>query len=216
MAIVGGRIAGSSLAARLAAAGLSVAVFDRDGPLRPTLSTHILHSTADIRLEGLYDGLVSAGVPPLTAVQVRIDDVQVDLRHADDPGMCPPRDILDRLLVDRAIAAGAQVFVGTPVRDLIHAGPAGDGAAAGAGRRGRDPGRNGRSPGLGPTWSLARMVETPRWPAGSARESIWSVAVSGRCCGGTSAASRLPRCCTGTAWVSTSSPSCPPVRRDFC
>ena len=144
MAIVGGRIAGSSLAARLAAAGLSVAVFDREGPLRPTLSTHILHSTADMRLEGLYDGLVSAGVPPLTAVQVRIDDVQVDLRHADDPGMCPPRDILDRLLVDRAIAAGAQVFVGTPVRDLIHAGPGGDGAPRGPVVGVVIQGRNGR------------------------------------------------------------------------
>jgi flavin-dependent dehydrogenase len=123
VAVVGGRIAGSSVAARLAAAGLSVAVFDREGPQRPTLSTHILHSTDDVRIEGLFDGLVAAGVPPLLEVRVRVDDVAVPLRHRDDPGMCPRREILDQLLVDRATAAGARVFTGVAVLDVLATGP---------------------------------------------------------------------------------------------
>ena len=119
VAIVGARVAGSALAARLAAAGLSVALFDRGVPQQPTLSTHILHGTEDLRIEGVYGELLAAGVPELGEVRVRIDDIELPLRHDDAPGMCPPREILDQVLLDRAVAAGAKAFLDTPVVGLL-------------------------------------------------------------------------------------------------
>lgn len=116
--IVGARVAGSALAARLAAAGLSVAVFDRGDLPAPTLSTHILHGTEDLRIEGVYDTVVAHGVPPLHDVWVRLDDVKLHFRHPDDPGLCPPRDVLDQVLLDRAVAAGAKTSTGTAVVGL--------------------------------------------------------------------------------------------------
>ncbi|MEU2611679.1 FAD-dependent oxidoreductase [Micromonospora sp. NPDC007271] len=121
VAIVGARVAGSALAARLAAAGLSVAVFDRESLPAPTLSTHILHDTEDLRIEGVYDDLVALGVPPLTDVWVRLDDIELRLHHPENPGMCARRDLLDRVLLDRAVAAGAKAFTGTPVVGLRRA-----------------------------------------------------------------------------------------------
>ncbi|MFY1616109.1 FAD-dependent oxidoreductase [Micromonospora sp. WMMD736] len=118
VAIVGARVAGSALAARLAAAGLSVAVFDRGDLPAPTLSTHILHGTEDLRIEGVYDSVVAHGVPPLHDVWVRLDDVKLHFRHPDDPGLCPPRDVLDQVLLDRAVAAGAKTSTGTAVVGL--------------------------------------------------------------------------------------------------
>ncbi|WP_433113133.1 FAD-dependent oxidoreductase [Micromonospora sp. CA-246542] len=126
--IVGARVAGSALAARLAAAGLSVAVFDRGDLPAPTLSTHILHGTEDLRIEGVYDTVVAQGVPPLHDVWVRLDDVKLHFRHPDDPGLCPPRDVLDQVLLDRAVAAGAKTSTGTAVVGLRRGA---DGAATG-------------------------------------------------------------------------------------
>jgi menaquinone-9 beta-reductase len=124
VAIVGARVAGSALAARLATAGLSVALFDRAAPQQPTLSTHILHGTEDLRIEGVYGELLAAGVPELREVRVRIEDLELPLRHDDAPGMCPPREILDQILLDRAVAAGAKAFLGTPVVGLLDGDPA--------------------------------------------------------------------------------------------
>jgi glycine/D-amino acid oxidase-like deaminating enzyme len=120
VAIVGARVAGAALGARLAGAGLSVAIFDRDGLPCPTLSTHILHGTADLRVEGVYDDLLALGVPPLPDVWVRLDDLELRLHHPEDPGMCARRDLLDQVLLDRAVAAGAKTFIGTSVVGLRH------------------------------------------------------------------------------------------------
>ncbi|MBG6064705.1 FAD-dependent oxidoreductase [Micromonospora ureilytica] len=116
--IVGARVAGSALAARLAAAGLSVALFDRGDLPTPTLSTHILHGTEDLRIEGVYDTVVALGVPPLHDVRVRLDDVELHFRHPDNPGLCPRREVLDQVLLDRASAAGAKTSTGTAVVGL--------------------------------------------------------------------------------------------------
>ncbi len=120
--IVGGRVAGCALAARLATAGLTVAVFDRDNLPAPTLSTHILHGTADLRIEGVYDELVAAGVPPLHEVRIRLDDIAISLTHTDDPGMCTRRETLDHVLLGRALTAGAKIFPDTAVVGLTRAG----------------------------------------------------------------------------------------------
>jgi menaquinone-9 beta-reductase len=119
VAIVGARVAGSMLARRLSEAGLSVALFDRDSLSAPTLSTHILHSTAELRAEGVYDELREMGIPPLPDVHVRIDDLAIHMHHPDDPGMCPRRDILDRVLLERAVAAGAHAYTETAVLGLL-------------------------------------------------------------------------------------------------
>ncbi len=121
VAVVGARVAGSALAVRLARAGMRVAVFERAPVLGRTLSTHIFHSTQALRAEGVYEDLVAAGVPPLPEVRVRIDDVRLDFHHPEDPGLCPPRELLDNLLLERARAAGADVRLGSPVLGLLRA-----------------------------------------------------------------------------------------------
>jgi len=113
VAVVGARVAGAALAARLAAAGLSVALFDRDALPNPTLSTHILHDTEDLRAEGVYDDLAALGIPPLPDVEVRLDDTYLRFHHPGNPGICTRREVLDRVLLDRAVAAGAKAFTGT-------------------------------------------------------------------------------------------------------
>lgn len=144
VAIVGARVAGSALAARLAAGGLSVALFDRESPQQPTLSTHILHATAELRAEGVYQDVRALGVPELPEVNVRLQDVELRLRHPDDPGMCPPRHILDQVLLDRAVAAGAKAFTGTAVVGLLRDGRGGSGSLNGDGGGGDGPVRGVR------------------------------------------------------------------------
>lgn len=122
VAIVGARVAGSALAARLADTGMSVALFDREQPSRPSLSTHILHGTEDLRIEGIFDSLLAAGVPALREVHVRIDDVVFRFDHNRDPGLCPRREILDQVMLDRAVAAGARTYTHTPVVGLLGSG----------------------------------------------------------------------------------------------
>jgi len=135
--IVGARCAGAATAMLLASFGLRVLLFDKSGYGTDTLSTHALMRPAVLLLHrwGLTDRLEAEGTPRITrtsflyADNERREQVEVDIkpRHGVDTLYAPRRSVLDRILVDAAREAGADVHHGVQMLDLLHA----DGRVAG-------------------------------------------------------------------------------------
>ena len=65
--VVGGRVAGTSLAIHLTRLGMSVAIFDRAELPGDTMSTHVIYPNTIARLEGLgvLDRIMAHRPPPL-------------------------------------------------------------------------------------------------------------------------------------------------------
>jgi 2-polyprenyl-6-methoxyphenol hydroxylase-like FAD-dependent oxidoreductase len=114
--VVGGRVAGASTAMLLARAGLRVAVLERSRPGADTVSTHALMRAGVLQLSrwGLLPDLVAAGTPPIRCTTFHYADggsARVSVRPT--PGVdalyAPRRTLLDRVLLEAASAAGAEV-----------------------------------------------------------------------------------------------------------
>ena len=126
--VVGGRAAGASTALLLARAGLRVAVLERSSKGTDTVSTHALMRGGVLQLSrwGVLPDLVAAGTPAIHSTVFHYGDggtTHVSLRSS--PGVdglyAPRRWLLDRVLVDAAAAAGADVRHETPVVGLLWA-----------------------------------------------------------------------------------------------
>lgn len=127
--IVGGRCAGAATGMLLAALGLRVLVADKSRYGADTLSTHALMRPAVLLLHrwGLTDRLDAAGTPRirktsfLYADDERSDAAEVNIkpRHGVDALYAPRRTVLDRILVDAAREAGADVRHGVQLVDLM-------------------------------------------------------------------------------------------------
>jgi 2-polyprenyl-6-methoxyphenol hydroxylase-like FAD-dependent oxidoreductase len=113
--IVGARVAGSATAMLLARRGLKVLAVDRATFPSDTLSTHQVQVPGVARLArwGVLDAVLAAGTPPTRSVRFDPGNVVVSARMPTVDGvdlMCSPRrTLLDKLLVDAARAAGAEV-----------------------------------------------------------------------------------------------------------
>ena len=113
--IVGARVAGSSTAMLLARRGLKVLAVDRAGFPSDTRSTHQVQLPGIARLKrwGLLDRIIASGTPATR--RVRFDPGQVVLEghyptyQGVDALYSPRRTVLDRILVDAAREAGAEV-----------------------------------------------------------------------------------------------------------
>jgi 2-polyprenyl-6-methoxyphenol hydroxylase-like FAD-dependent oxidoreductase len=122
--VVGGRVAGAATAMLLARGGLRVLCVDRSRKGSDTLSTHALMRGGVLQLQkwGLLDGVIAAGTPPVrrTVFDYGGDRVAVSIKPASgvDALYAPRRTVLDALLVDEAVRAGAEVEFGTPVVGL--------------------------------------------------------------------------------------------------
>jgi flavin-dependent dehydrogenase len=122
--IVGARAAGAATAMLLARAGLRVLVVDRSRYGADTLSTHALMRGGVFQLHrwGLLDRIIDAGTPPIRRTTFRYahDDVTVTIKpsHGVDALYAPRRTLLDPVLVDAAVAAGADVRYGVTVTDV--------------------------------------------------------------------------------------------------
>jgi flavin-dependent dehydrogenase len=123
--IVGARCAGAATAMLLAQAGLRVLAVDRQSYGSDTLSTHALMRPAVMQLSrwGLLQPLIRSGAPVIASTTFHYgeQEVTVPIRPEPDiPGLIAPRrTVLDRMLVDAALAAGATVLHDTPVHDLV-------------------------------------------------------------------------------------------------
>lgn len=121
--IVGARCAGSATALQLARAGARVLMIDRDLPESDTLSTHALMRPAVTLLNdwGLLGKIEQTGAPLVTATSFHYgaESTPVLIRpHGGVQGLYAPRRyVLDRILADAAIRAGAELHTGVTFLD---------------------------------------------------------------------------------------------------
>jgi flavin-dependent dehydrogenase len=123
--VVGARVAGSPTAMLLARKGHRVLLVDRAEFPSDTLSTHYIHQPGVARLArwGLLDRVVAGGCPPVR--EVVFDPGPFALTGAPPPveghgdAYAPRRTVLDAILLDAAVAAGAEVRTRFPVDEIV-------------------------------------------------------------------------------------------------
>ncbi|HEV7710289.1 MAG TPA: NAD(P)/FAD-dependent oxidoreductase [Asanoa sp.] len=137
--VVGARCAGSPLALLMARQGYRVLLVDRATFPSDTVSTHVIHppGVAALARWGLLDQVAATGCPPIGRYSFDFGPIAL----AGAPGSAespfayaPRRTLLDKILVDAAAAAGAEVREGFTVEEVLFA----DGQVTGI--RGRDRG----------------------------------------------------------------------------
>ncbi|HET9382902.1 MAG TPA: NAD(P)/FAD-dependent oxidoreductase [Streptomyces sp.] len=112
--VVGARCAGASTALLLARSGHRVLLVDKGTYGSDTLSTHLIHQpgVAALARWGLLEKVRASGCPPLTRAVYEVADIRIEgcARGVDGhrEGFAPRRHVLDALLVDAAVAAGAE------------------------------------------------------------------------------------------------------------
>ena len=149
--VVGARCAGSPTATLLARKGYKVLVVDKASFPSDTMSTHMIwpRGIAVLARMGLLDDVVGTNCPPIHHVSVRFGDLELRgaFKYGDegDTGYCPRRYLLDKILVDAAAAAGAEVRERFTAEGLIREG----GVVAGI---------RGHSRGAEPVEERARLV----------------------------------------------------------
>lgn len=161
--IVGARVAGAATGLLLARAGARILIVDRDVAIGDTLSTHALMRPAVELLArwGLLDGLVAAGTPWIRQARFQYgpESVTVPVRSTalTDGLVAPRRWLLDRSILAAAVAAGADVALGTAVEDCLRAGNRVEGVVL----RGADGGRRVLQAGLvvGADGRMSRIAE---------------------------------------------------------
>lgn len=127
--VIGARCAGAPLAALLARQGVSVAVVERATFPKDTLSTHVFQAPAINFLKrlGVYEEVLATGARPSRRVNLRQEEFQCTFTSNQRPGdegalMCVRRLRLDPILLNAAVAAGAEPFMATNVTDLVRDG----------------------------------------------------------------------------------------------
>jgi 2-polyprenyl-6-methoxyphenol hydroxylase-like FAD-dependent oxidoreductase len=122
--IVGTRCAGSPTAMLLARKGYRVLVVDRATFPSDTVSTHVVHpmGVAALARWGLLDRLAATGCPAIHTYTFDFGPFAI----SGSPGTneapvayCPRRTILDKLLVDAAGEAGAEIREGFIVEQIL-------------------------------------------------------------------------------------------------
>ena len=124
--VVGGRCGGSATAMLLARAGRRVLVLERasfPSDTVPPAGNVVPHGAWFLREWGLLDALIESGCPPVPALMVTLPDQSI-------VNPCTPFDgisayyvashrVLDTMLADAAVAAGAEMWQGVRVTDLL-------------------------------------------------------------------------------------------------
>jgi 2-polyprenyl-6-methoxyphenol hydroxylase-like FAD-dependent oxidoreductase len=122
--IAGARCAGAATALLLARAGVRVLLVDRQARGSDTMSTHVLMRTGVLQLErwSLLTRLQSEDTPPIgmTTFHYGPESVPVTIKpeHGVHHLYAPRRTVLDRILVDAAETAGAEVRHGVLLSQL--------------------------------------------------------------------------------------------------
>jgi menaquinone-9 beta-reductase len=113
--VVGARCAGAATAMLMARRGLRVLAIDRAPYGADTVSTHALMRGGVLQLHrwGLLPRLIELGTPPVrrTTFHYGEEAVPIDIRPSDgvDALYAPRRTVLDSVLADAAVEAGAEV-----------------------------------------------------------------------------------------------------------
>jgi len=125
--VVGSRCAGAATARLLAQSGHSVLMLDRAHFPSDTVSTHCVTQggVTQLRRWGLMDRVLGTNVPWVPGFTLTIGPNEFPNPMGDDPAMgtvSPRRTVLDKLLVDAAIEAGAELREGVTIKDLLRDG----------------------------------------------------------------------------------------------
>lgn len=141
--VVGARCAGAPTAMLLARKGYKVLLVDRDQFPSDIMSTHFIHLPGIARLKrwGLLDQVIASGVPWIPRGTMHLNGM--DFQPPPPPNLpeglspetiCPRRVVLDKILIDAAVAAGAEFRESFPVRELIWDGDTVVGVSGGRGQ----------------------------------------------------------------------------------
>ena len=122
--VVGARCAGSPTAMLLARKGYRVLVVDRATFPSDTVSTHVVQplGVAALARWGLLDRLAATGCPPIHTYAFDFGPFTISGSPgtADAPvAYCARRTVLDKLLVDAAAEAGAEIREGFTVEEVL-------------------------------------------------------------------------------------------------
>ncbi len=132
--VVGARCAGSPTAMLLARQGAKVLVVDRSTFPSDTVSTHLVHAPAiaALRRWDLLDRVVASNCPPIPTYSFDFGPFTIKGTPRTHDGAsvayAPRRTVLDKILVDAAADAGAEVREGFTVDEIVRAD---DGTVAG-------------------------------------------------------------------------------------
>ena len=110
--VVGARVAGATVAARLADQGRKVLLVDRDEFPSDTISTHALgfNAVESLRRLGVLDRIEAAGFRRIFRHRAWVEDICIEA-PAGPPGtysLAPRRIVLDQILLERAVECGAE------------------------------------------------------------------------------------------------------------
>ena len=122
--VVGARCAGSPTAMLLARKGYNVLVVDKATFPSDTISTHLVHppGVAALKEWGLLGGLLATGCPGIDTYVFDFGTVTISGAPGTDEAplaYSPRRTVLDKLLVDAATEAGAELREGFTVDSLV-------------------------------------------------------------------------------------------------
>ncbi len=122
--VVGARCAGSPTAMLLARKGCRVLLVDRASFPSDTISTHVIQPLGAAKLAswGLLEKLIRTGCPAIDTYSFDFGPIKLSGSPGttDAPnGYCARRTILDKLLVDAAVEAGAELREGFSVSELL-------------------------------------------------------------------------------------------------
>ena len=127
--VVGARCAGSPTAMLLARQGYRVLLLDKSTFPSDIMSTHYIHQpgVAMLKRWGVLDALRATNCPPITKVTLTFGDVVFNPPPPPDDApvqeaFCPRRTVLDKILVDAAVEAGAELREGFSVREIVMGG----------------------------------------------------------------------------------------------
>lgn len=122
--VVGARCAGSPAAMLLARKGYRVLLVDRSKFPSDMLSTHVVQplGVAALKRWGLLDRVTATGCPPMHTYTFDFGPVRISGAPGNDGSpyaYCPRRTLLDKILLDGAAEAGAEIREEFSVDELL-------------------------------------------------------------------------------------------------
>ncbi len=123
--VIGARCGGSPTAMLLARSGYRVLLVDKASFPSDTMSTHLAHPPAVAALDrwGILDKLEATNCPPVTRYSFNFGPVSVAgtprPSNGTDRAYCPRRIVLDALLVEAAVEAGAEMREAFAVEEVL-------------------------------------------------------------------------------------------------
>ncbi|GIG63057.1 FAD-dependent oxidoreductase [Longispora fulva] len=126
--VVGARCAGSPTAMLLARRGYRVLLVDKATFPSDAISTHYLHYPAIARLDrwNLLDRVLKTGAPVIDRITWGMGDVYITGTAPEWDGkrfaVAPRRKVLDKILLDAAVEAGAELHEGFTVEEILRDG----------------------------------------------------------------------------------------------